>query len=163
MPSERGQTTVEWTGLLLLVTLVLGAVATFAPSVGDRAVGRALARRIACAARGACGLEAPNLAADASASTRRLVASAPASSSPRVSSAPASSAPRVSSAPPASSSPPAAPSKALRGARYIAKRAWIVCLGYRRYRYERAHPGRVVMGRGIPVGEALKIANGCLN
>ena len=32
---------------------------------------------------------------------------------------------------------------ARRVARAVARRAWIACLGYRRYRYERSHPGRL--------------------
>jgi hypothetical protein len=48
MRSERGQATVEWVGLLLLVALVLGFAVTRAREAGadDRAVGDLLAERI---------------------------------------------------------------------------------------------------------------------
>ena len=52
--SERGQASVEWTGLLLLVALALGAVVALAPRVEGRSLGAAVARRIACAAGGDC-------------------------------------------------------------------------------------------------------------
>ena len=45
----------------------------------------------------------------------------------------------------------------------VARRAWIACLGYRRYRYERAHPGRLSPHDPIPIGAGLSIANACLN
>jgi hypothetical protein len=49
MRCERGQATVEWVGLLLLVALVLGFAVTRAREAGedDRAVGDLLAKRIA--------------------------------------------------------------------------------------------------------------------
>ena len=64
--------------------------------------------------------------------------------------------------------PPVAPNRAaaafqaLRGVKRIAGRAWIVCLGYKRFQYERAHPEVTITGR-MPVREALRIANACLN
>jgi hypothetical protein len=52
--SERGQATVEWTGLVLLASLALGALARFGPSVDGRSFGGFLAHRIVCAVRGGC-------------------------------------------------------------------------------------------------------------
>jgi hypothetical protein len=43
----------------------------------------------------------------------------------------------------------------------VAQRAWIVCLGYRRWRYELAHPRAPT--QALPIGDALAIANECLN
>ena len=52
---EAGQAAPEWVGTVLLVTVALGALAAFqAPGGGDRGVGEMVARRIACAAGGAC-------------------------------------------------------------------------------------------------------------
>ena len=48
MSGERGQSTVEWTGLMLLVALVFGAVAMAAHAVGDGG----LPARLACAIAG---------------------------------------------------------------------------------------------------------------
>ena len=45
----------------------------------------------------------------------------------------------------------------------VARRAWIACLGYRRYRYERTHPERLSPYDPMPLGDGLEIANACLN
>ena len=45
----------------------------------------------------------------------------------------------------------------------VARRAWILCLGWERYRYERDHPEAVIPGHPMPVREAARIANACLN
>jgi hypothetical protein len=49
----------------------------------------------------------------------------------------------------------------LRGVTTLARRAWIVCLGYRRWRYELAHP--LPPTQALPLDDALAIANECLN
>jgi hypothetical protein len=136
MLSEHGQATVEWTGLVLLVAVALGALATLAPRVDGRRLGGAVAHAITCSARGGCAAErgAPH----------RLERAELRPARPRV------SAPRTT-----------APVQALRGVREVAKRAWIVCLGYRRFLYERDHPRGPM--EGMPVDEALDIANDCLN
>lgn len=54
MHAERGQATVEWIGLVLLASLLLGALATAVPAVDGRSLGGLLAHRLACAARGGC-------------------------------------------------------------------------------------------------------------
>jgi len=54
MRSERGQATIEWTGLVLVLALGLGALAAFVPSVNGRSFGGFLAHRISCAIRGGC-------------------------------------------------------------------------------------------------------------
>jgi hypothetical protein len=54
MSCERGQSTVEWTGLVLLVALVLGAVVAVVPAVDGRSFGSYLAHSILCAVRGGC-------------------------------------------------------------------------------------------------------------
>ena len=43
----------------------------------------------------------------------------------------------------------------------LVKRAWIVCIGYRRFRYELEHPR--APNQVMPLAEAVDIANGCLN
>jgi hypothetical protein len=47
--------------------------------------------------------------------------------------------------------------QALRRVGNVARRVWIVCLGYRRYRYEREHPR--APGEAMPLEEALDLAN----
>jgi hypothetical protein len=54
MGGERGQATVEWVALVLLVTLVLGALVAFGLHVDGRSYGGFLARTILCAMRGGC-------------------------------------------------------------------------------------------------------------
>ena len=51
---ESGQATIEWAGVVLLVSLALGALVTLAPRVDGRSFGGLLAHSIACAARGGC-------------------------------------------------------------------------------------------------------------
>ena len=54
MRSQTGQATVEWTAVVLLVALVLGAAVAFLPAVDGRSFGGFLAHSIVCAARGDC-------------------------------------------------------------------------------------------------------------
>ena len=54
MADERGQATIEWVGLVLLVALALGATLALVPHVDGRSYGGFLARRILCAVRGGC-------------------------------------------------------------------------------------------------------------
>jgi hypothetical protein len=49
----------------------------------------------------------------------------------------------------------------LRGVGELAKRVWIVCLGYRRFLYELDHPRAPT--EAMPLEEALDIADACLN
>jgi hypothetical protein len=63
--SERGQTTVEWVGLVTLVSLLLAAVLVAGPPVPGGALARSIASRILCAAALAdeCGDEPALIAA----------------------------------------------------------------------------------------------------
>jgi hypothetical protein len=54
MRSERGQASIEWIGLLLLISLALAAALAFAPVMDGRPLGAAIARALVCAARGDC-------------------------------------------------------------------------------------------------------------
>ena len=51
---QRGQTTIEWTALVLLVAVALGALVTVGPKIDGRSFGGFLARSISCAVRGGC-------------------------------------------------------------------------------------------------------------
>jgi hypothetical protein len=153
---EGGQATVEWVGLVLTAALVLGAGAALAGREADRGVGEEVAERIS---RTAAGVGRAPAGAVAPPSVR--AASPPGRSAPP----PARSAP-----PPTRSAPPptrAAPPRAvdafrsLRGVADVARHTWIVCLGYRRWRYELEHP--MAPTESLPLDEALGIANSCLN
>src|SRR4051794_41800824 len=54
MGCERGQASVEWGGLLLLVSLVFGALVAVVPAVDGRSFGSYLAHAILCSMRGGC-------------------------------------------------------------------------------------------------------------
>src|SRR3954464_11714786 len=54
MSSETGQATIEWTAVLLLVALTLGAAIAFLPVIDGRSFGSFLAHSIVCAIRGGC-------------------------------------------------------------------------------------------------------------
>ena len=154
MKTEGGQAAVEWVGLLLFVSLGLAALLSLAPRVEGRSLGAAVARAITCGAGGHC---------DQRVSGRPWAVAPPAR--PRRA-APPVRPPRA--APPAGVRPPVSPARAatafrvLRGLRAVAAKAWIVCLGYKRFQYERRHPEMRITGR-MPVREALRIANSCLN
>jgi hypothetical protein len=51
---ERGQATIEWTALVLLGALALGALLSFGAPLDGRSFGGFLAHRVACAAAGGC-------------------------------------------------------------------------------------------------------------
>jgi hypothetical protein len=65
-------------------------------------------------------------------------------------------------APPPASTPRAVDAfRRLRGIEDVAKHTWIVCLGYKRWRYELENPS--APNEALPLDEALSIVNGCLN
>ena len=149
MAREQGQATVEWVGLLLLLALALGALLALAPRVEGRALGAQLLERVTCAVRDGCGSRAEEVPQDP--------ALAVAFPSPAPSRA---AAPRAA---PVSPERAALAYRALRGVKTVARRAWILCLGWERYRYERDQPEAVIPGHPMPVREAARIANACLN
>ncbi|HEX6714665.1 MAG TPA: hypothetical protein VF066_14835 [Thermoleophilaceae bacterium] len=51
---ERGQASVEWIGLLLLVSMALAAALAFVPAIDGRPLGAAIARALVCAVKGDC-------------------------------------------------------------------------------------------------------------
>ncbi|HEX2161425.1 MAG TPA: hypothetical protein VHF88_06355 [Thermoleophilaceae bacterium] len=54
MTSERGQASVEWVALVLLVALATGGLLAAVPGVDGRSLGGALAHRLTCAVKGGC-------------------------------------------------------------------------------------------------------------
>jgi hypothetical protein len=141
---ESGQATVEWIALLAVVGLALGALASgVSGAVGGgarvssaheaRSLGNALAERITCAARDACG-----------------AARGPALRFP----------PRVKSG---AGTPAAGPKEipGLRRLTKVVKHGWIVCFGVRSLQYDLAHPRSP--REAMPPEDALEIVNDCLN
>jgi hypothetical protein len=158
--SERGQATIEWTGLVLLVSAALGALLTFSPEVDGRRLGGSLAHAITCAARGGCAARS-RAPAGSPAAPSGPPGSAAAPAGSEAARPPSSARPRPAPRPTAPPLRTPAASHALRGAGEVVKRAWIVCLGYRRYREELEHPR--TPNEAMPLDEALRIANECLN
>jgi hypothetical protein len=54
MRSERGQATVEWVGIVLLVAIALAALGRFASRADGQDLGGTLAHSVTCATRGGC-------------------------------------------------------------------------------------------------------------
>ena len=156
---EVGQASVEWVGLVLVAVLALGTLGALAwtragrAPASDRGLAELVAQRVVCGARGPCA---------------GRIGVRPAGS-PGLPSAPPA-------APPARPSVPASPRAGARLSRAravdalrrlravgstLVKRAWIVCIGYRRFRYELEHPR--APNEAMPLDEAIDIANGCLN
>jgi hypothetical protein len=159
MQQEAGQATVEWVGLVLLAALVLGGLLALVPRRDD-SLGGVVAERIVCAVRGACGggkASGPP-AAPAPAPPPRERAAAPATAPPPQERA---GAPAPAPPPPVSRARAADAFQRLRGVAEIGKRTWILCLGYKRWRYELEHPRPPQ--DPLPLEEALRIANSCLN
>jgi hypothetical protein len=151
-----GQATVESVALVLLLALVLGAAVAEVSSraESDRGLGPTLAKQIANAPRRASSFTVPGPAAP----TRGApTAEAPAHVPERRR---ATSPERRASGRPLRSRAVDA-FRRLRGVTTIARRAWIVCLGYRRWREELAHPRAPT--QALPLRDALAIANECLN
>jgi hypothetical protein len=57
---------------------------------------------------------------------------------------------------------PTAPSRGHAGfAEGVAKRAWFLCLGYRRWQYDREHPRAPL--QSVPLRDTVKLVNECVN
>jgi hypothetical protein len=141
--SERGQATVEWVGLVLGLALLLGALAAAGREVVEgesgRGLGEAVAGRMTCAVRDACGV--------------RPVAREP--GRPQRSAAPR----RAPGRPAAGGAVGAA--KSLSKGRAALGHAWLACFAYRRYEYEREHP--LTPRQAVPFEDAVEIVNECLD
>ena len=73
MGEESGQATIEWTGLVLLVSLAFAALLAFGPRVDGRSFGAWLTHQIVCAVKGGCGPGDDELAAAYGAEDAELV------------------------------------------------------------------------------------------
>jgi hypothetical protein len=164
MGSERGQATVEWVGLLLLVTLALLALTRLAPRAEDRSLGTTLASSITTTAKRTAasprevdprrfGLPHPPplarpgprwLAPD----SRRVLLQGPR----RAGILPGLRLPR-----------PGAGGRAARGVRGVWRRAWFACLVWERVKYSLLHPEARIPGYTFPYDVVLKIVARCVS
>lgn len=155
MRSERGQASVEWIGLVLLLALGLGALARFAARTDAAHMGPELLGAIVRSADAEPGTAAP-------ASAPRTLVTAP----PLTPVAPRAHRPPLTRA-----RPPARPvvwGRALlrrvgRRAGGLYRRAWMFCLGYERVRYDLLHPESSAPHVGIPLSESVRMANDCVS
>ena len=158
MHGEGGQATVEWVALVLAAALVLAGAGALAGREADRGLGEEVAKRIATTARGGGAAAAGPVAA---------VRNRPISRRFRTRSGAAlqgeAAAPERGAAPPAPSpgSRAVGAFRSVRGVADVAKHAWIVCLGYERWRHELEHPSAPT--EALPVDVALSIVNTCFN
>ena len=158
MRSERGQASVEWIALLLLLALGLAALARLAPRADASHLGSELLSRVTCAARGGCEAERGRPAPPGRHS--RLV-----TVPPLVPIAPRPGARSPAGRSPLTRRPRWGPliRRARRGAGTFWRRAWMLCLGYERVRYSVLHPEIRFPHQTIPISEDLRIANDCLS
>ena len=174
MRSERGQGSVEWIVLVLLLTLGLAALGRFAPRADAGDLGAELLSTMTCAARGGCeakqGTRQPGEAARPGGAPRWLVTAPPlVPVAPRTrGTRPRPPATRPALAP-RSRAWPRPPRlgpfvrRAGRRAGLLWRRSWILCLGYERVRYSVLHPEIRFPHQTIPLSEDVRIANDCLS
>ena len=166
MGGERGQATVEWVGIVLLVAVALAALGHFATKADGRSLGREVAHSV----------------------TRPLVRPAGRVTAPaRLPGRPAFRIPSEPAFPipsePAFPIPPLIPRagesaadlrirlprartvmRRVRGGAGLAwRRAWIACLVYERFRYALLHPESRFPGHTIPPSEVLRMVNDCIS
>lgn len=158
MRSERGQASVEWIVLVLLLALVLTALARFAPHADAGDLGAGLVSTMTCAVRGGCqakhgakhGTRRPGSAPRGLVIAPPLVPVAPRT---RVVTRPRLRPPRLGPL----------VRRAGRGTGVLWRRSWMLCLGYERLRYSVLHPESRFPNRTIPVSEDIRIVNDCLS
>ena len=139
MRSERGQSTVEWTGLLLLVALVLVGASHLASRADGQELGGTLARSVTQVHQEA---HRPVKSHLESAPPRQVVAG---------------------ELGPLRRAAPGVLRRAGRGAGALWRRAWFACLVYERTRYSLRHPESRLPGYTLPYGVALRMINNCVS
>ena len=137
MASERGQATVEWTGLLLLVALALVALSHLASKADGRELGNPATRSPSGA--GGSSPDSPRTHPEPAARS-----ALPGPGFPRF--------PRRGGRRRARG----------RGGAALWRKAWFACLVYERTRYAFRHPESQFPGYTLPYGDALRMINSCL-
>ena len=144
MRGERGQASVEWIGLLLLVALALAALTRLAPHADGQGMASAV-------------LEPVTTRRQAPANVPFLLPG------PRTA-APRTAAPRSVRRPlRLPRMPRDLPVRARRAAVRAWQRAWLACLVYERVRYDLLHPESRIPGHRIPADEILRMLNDCIS
>jgi len=174
MGGERGQATVEWVGILLLVALALAALGHFATKADGRSLGREVAHSVTRPL-----VRPPGGATAPAHLPGRPAFRIPSEPAVRI---PSEAAVRIPSEP-AVPIPPLIPRagesaadlrirlprartviRRVRGGAGLAwRRAWIACLVYERFRYALLHPESRFPGHTIPPSEVLRMVNDCIS
>ena len=133
MRSERGQASVEWIGVVLLVTLALVGLTRLTPRADERDMGTTLLTSLVPTAPDQApppdkGFTAPPLM-------------------PR----------------PGDMRPLPSVARMRRGVGVAWRRAWFACLAYERFRYGFLHPESRFPGHTSPPAELLRIGNDCIS
>jgi hypothetical protein len=155
MRGDCGQASVEWTGLLLAIALVLAVAGHLASKADGSALGTTLAHSLthpggpgAAHSRPAPGTPQPD-------SGRPPL--------PRLARADALRALRVAAPGPLRAAGRDVLRRAGRGAGAIWRRAWFACLVYERTKYAFRHPESRLPGYSLPYGDALGMINNCVS
>ncbi len=151
MRSERGQASLEWIVLVLLLALALAALARFAPRADAGDLGAELVSTVTCAARGGCAAQHSGGAPTRFVTAPPLLPLAPRGRRNT----------RPWLRPPRSAAPILR--RAGRSAGLLWRRSWMICLGYERVRYSVLHPEIRFPNAAIPLSEGVRIANDCLS
>ena len=156
MRHERGQASVEWVGLVLLVALGLVALVRLSARPEPAELGDAMLGAMTCAARDGCAGEARRRPAtrtpSPSVTPPPLVPVVPGER--RRSRLGRARLPRLDPG----------PVRRVRGVAGTAwRRAWVACFAYERIRYGLLHPESRLPGHRIPPAEALRMVDDCLS
>ena len=170
---ERGQATVEWIGILLLVALALAALARVAPRADDRALATTLAHSITAQKPPVTGPKPQVVGIRGGKRTDYPPPEADAFSAPPLVPVPPRITPRPTIPRPAPRiprtlrarfvAPPALLRRARRATGSAWRRAWYACLVYERFRWAFLHPESRFPGYTMPPEEVLRIANDCIS
>lgn len=167
MRGERGQATVEWVGIVLLVALALTALARFAPRAEDRGLGTTLAHSVTRLGRAPTAPTPQVVGIPGGKRTDSPPPERDAFMVPPLVPRPGHPGPRPSGRPPVPSfrlpKAPALLRRARRGAGLAWRRAWFACLAYERARWAVLHPESRFPGYTMPPAEVLRIANDCVS
>jgi hypothetical protein len=153
---ERGQGTVEWIGVLLLVALALAALARLAPRADGHALATTLAHSITESARHRGATGPSRTTPDRTSVTAPPLVPVPRPTTHRPARIPRTLRPHL----PAS---PALLKRARRATGSAWRRAWYACLVYERFRWAFLHPESRFPGYTMPPEEVLRIANDCIS
>lgn len=163
MRSERGQATVEWAGLLLLVALILLAVAHLAPRADRKELGNTVLAAQVRAARGAPGRgpdgAAPRVRVQGAAPVRAALPRVPRAVLPGPGRAALARALRAALLAAGRAGVP----QARRAAGAVWRKAWFACLVYERFRYGLRHPESRLPGYTFPYDVAARIVARCVS